>query len=66
MERPAILHTGAEARAGKFSRWSSRNVPRGVLLVSVMTVIGTHPAARVDGVLSGKNMKAVAYEIEKR
>jgi DegV family protein with EDD domain len=46
MERLAILHTGAEARARGFlnalMQRASQSVPREVLLVNVTTVIGTH------------------------
>lgn len=46
LERLAILHTGAEARAREFlnalMQESSQSVPRDILMVNVTTVIGTH------------------------
>jgi DegV family protein with EDD domain len=46
LERLAILHTGAEARARDFlhelMQTSSQSVPRDILMVNVTTVIGTH------------------------
>ena len=46
LERLAILHTGAEARAREFlnelMQRASQSVPRDILLVNVTTVIGTH------------------------
>ena len=46
LERLAILHTGAEARAREFlnelMQTSSQSVPRDILMVNVTTVIGTH------------------------
>lgn len=46
LERLAILHTGAEARAREFlnelMQKSSQLVPRDILMVNVTTVIGTH------------------------
>jgi DegV family protein with EDD domain len=46
LERLAILHTGAEARAREFlnelMQKSSQSVPRDILMVNVTTVIGTH------------------------
>ncbi len=46
LERLAILHTGAEARAKDFlntlMQTVSQSVPRDILLVNVTTVIGTH------------------------
>lgn len=46
LERLAILHTGAEARARQFlnelMQTSSQSVPRDILMVNVTTVIGTH------------------------
>ena len=46
MERLAILHTGAEARAKEFLNMvmqrASQSVPRDILMVNVTTVIGTH------------------------
>jgi DegV family protein with EDD domain len=46
MERLAILHTGAEARAKEFlSRMMaeiSQSVPRDILMMNVTPVIGTH------------------------
>jgi DegV family protein with EDD domain len=46
LERLAILHTGAEARAraflGELMQRASQSVPREILMVSVTTVIGTH------------------------
>jgi DegV family protein with EDD domain len=46
LERLAILHTGAEARAKEFlnavMQKASQSVPRDILLVNVTTVIGTH------------------------
>ncbi len=46
LERLAILHTGAEARARGFldllMQTSSQSIPREILLVNVTTVIGTH------------------------
>lgn len=46
LERLAILHTGAEARAREFlnvlMRKASQSVPRDILMVNVTTVIGTH------------------------
>jgi DegV family protein with EDD domain len=46
LERMAILHTGAEARARDFlnelMQKASQYVPRDILMVNVTTVIGTH------------------------
>jgi len=46
LERMAILHTGAEARAREFlntlMQKASQSVPRDILMVNVTTVIGTH------------------------
>lgn len=46
LERLAILHTGAEARAKEFlnmlMQQASQSVPRDILMVNVTTVIGTH------------------------
>lgn len=46
LERLAILHTGAEARARGFlnvlMQKASASIPRDILLVNVTTVIGTH------------------------
>jgi len=46
LERLAILHTGAEARAKEFLNElmlkASQSVPRDLLMVNVTTVIGTH------------------------
>lgn len=46
LERLAILHTGAEARAREFlnklMQKASQSVPRDILMVNVTTVIGTH------------------------
>jgi DegV family protein with EDD domain len=46
LERLAILHTGAEARAREFlnklMQKDSQSVPRDILMVNVTTVIGTH------------------------
>jgi DegV family protein with EDD domain len=46
LERLAILHTGAEARAREFlnelMQRASQSVPRDILMVNVTTVIGTH------------------------
>jgi fatty acid-binding protein DegV len=46
LERLAVLHTGAEARARGFlnqlMQQSSQLVPRDILMVNVTTVIGTH------------------------
>jgi DegV family protein with EDD domain len=46
LERLAVLHTGAEARARGFlhqlMQRASQNVPRDILMVNVTTVIGTH------------------------
>jgi len=46
LERLAILHTGAEARAKEFLNMvmqrTSQSVPRNILMVNVTTVIGTH------------------------
>ena len=46
LERLAILHTGAEARAREFlnelMQEASQSVPRDLLMVNVTTVIGTH------------------------
>ena len=46
LERLAILHTGAEARAREFLKElmqkASQSVPRDILMVNVTTVIGTH------------------------
>jgi DegV family protein with EDD domain len=46
LERLAILHTGAEARAREFlnalMQEASQSVPRDILMVNVTTVIGTH------------------------
>ncbi len=46
LERLAILHTGAEARAKDFlntvMQQASQSVPRDILMVNVTTVIGTH------------------------
>ncbi len=46
LERLAILHTNAEARARKFldtlMQATSQSVPRDILMVNVTTVIGTH------------------------
>lgn len=46
LNRLAILHTGAEARAREFlndvMQQASQSVPRDILLVNVTTVIGTH------------------------
>ncbi len=46
LEKLAILHTGAEARAREFlnelMQTSSQAVPRDILMVNVTTVIGTH------------------------
>lgn len=46
LERLAILHSGAEARARGFldllMQTSSQSIPREILLVNVTTVIGTH------------------------
>lgn len=46
LERLAILHTGAEARAKEFlnavMQKASQSVPRDMLMVNVTTVIGTH------------------------
>lgn len=46
LERLAILHTGAEARAREFlnelMQEASQSVPRDLLIVNVTTVIGTH------------------------
>ncbi|MCK7481587.1 MAG: DegV family EDD domain-containing protein [Candidatus Moduliflexus flocculans] len=50
LERLAILHTGAEARAKDFlntlMQTVSQSVPRDILLVNVTTVIGTHARVR--------------------
>lgn len=46
LERLAILHTGAEARAkeflGEVMQKASQSIPRDILMVNVTTVIGTH------------------------
>jgi DegV family protein with EDD domain len=46
LERLAILHTGAEARARGFldqlMNEMSQSLPRDILMVNVTTVIGTH------------------------
>jgi len=46
LERLAVLHTGAEARAREFlnalMQKASQFVPRDILMVNVTTVIGTH------------------------
>lgn len=46
LERMAILHTGAEARARDFlddlMQKASQSVPRDILMVNVTTVLGTH------------------------
>ena len=46
LERLAIMHTGAEARAREFlnamMQTASQSVPRDILMVSVTPVIGTH------------------------
>ena len=46
LEKLAILHTGAEARAREFlnelMQQASQSVPRDILMVNVTTVIGTH------------------------
>lgn len=46
LERLAVLHTGAEARAREFLHMlmqkASQSVPRDILMVNVTTVIGTH------------------------
>ena len=46
LERLAILHTGAEARAREFlnelMQKASQSIPRDILMVNVTTVIGTH------------------------
>lgn len=46
LERLAVLHTGAEARAREFlnalMQKASQSVPRDILMVNVTTVIGTH------------------------
>ena len=46
LERLAILHTNAEARAKQLIRelmaGASQAVPREVMIVNVTTVIGTH------------------------
>jgi DegV family protein with EDD domain len=46
LERLAILHTGAEARAREFldqlMNEMNRSLPRDILMVNVTTVIGTH------------------------
>jgi fatty acid-binding protein DegV len=46
LERLAVLHTGAEARARDFlnelMQKSSQSIPRDILMVNVTTVIGTH------------------------
>jgi len=46
LERLAILHTGAEARAREFlnalMQKASQSVPRDILMVNVTTLIGTH------------------------
>jgi DegV family protein with EDD domain len=46
LERLAILHTGAEARAKEFlnavMQKAIRSMPRDILMVNVTTVIGTH------------------------
>lgn len=46
LERLAIMHTGAEARAREFlhtlMQKSSQSAPRDILMVNVTTVIGTH------------------------
>ncbi len=46
LEKLAILHTGAEARAKGFltelMQKASQSVPRDILMVNVTTVIGTH------------------------
>ncbi len=46
LERLAILHTGAEARAREFLNMvmekASQMIPRDILMVNVTTVIGTH------------------------
>lgn len=46
LERLAILHTGAEARAREFlnelMQHASQSLPRDLLMVNVTTVIGTH------------------------
>ncbi len=46
LEKLAILHTGAEARAREFlnglMQKASQSVPRDILMVNVTTVIGTH------------------------
>ena len=46
LEKLAILHTGAEARAKEFlnelMQKASQSVPRDILMVNVTTVIGTH------------------------
>lgn len=46
LERLAILHTGAEARAKEFlnmlMQQASQSVPRDILMVNVTTIIGTH------------------------
>ena len=50
MERLAMLHTGAEARAREFLGHMmgeiSQSIPRDVLLVNVTPVIGTHVGPR--------------------
>lgn len=46
LERLAVLHTGADARAREFlhalMQKASQSVPRDILIVNVTTVIGTH------------------------
>lgn len=46
LERLAVLHTGADARAREFlnalMQKASQSVPRDILMVNVTTVIGTH------------------------
>lgn len=46
LEKLAILHTGAEARAREFlnelMQQASQSIPRDILMVNVTTVIGTH------------------------
>jgi DegV family protein with EDD domain len=46
LERLAVLHTGAEARAKEFlnmlMQQASQSVPRDILMVNVTTIIGTH------------------------
>jgi len=50
MERLAILHTGAEARAKEFlnrmMREISQSIPRDILITNVTPVIGTHVGPR--------------------